>query len=40
MSRVYRALQKAEREKEEKPKEEHRTEEQHAVAAKEVIVPE
>jgi len=38
MSRVYRALQKAEREKEEKPREEHRTEEQHTAAAKEPIV--
>lgn len=38
MSRVYRALQKAEREREEKPKEEHRTGEQHTVVAKEVIV--
>jgi protein-tyrosine kinase len=38
MSRVYRALQKAEREREEKPKAEHRIEEQHTVAAKEVIV--
>ena len=38
MSRVYRALQKAEREREERPKEEHRTEEQHAMAAKEMIV--
>jgi capsular exopolysaccharide synthesis family protein len=36
MSRVYRALQKAEREREEKPKEEHRIDDQHTVAAKEV----
>ena len=38
MSRVYRALQKAEREREEKPKEEHPTREQHTAASKEVIV--
>ena len=38
MSRVYRALQKAEREREEKPREEHLTREQHTAPAKEVIV--
>jgi capsular exopolysaccharide synthesis family protein len=38
MSRVYRALQKAEREKEEKPREEQPTREQHAPTVKETTV--